>query len=61
MPTLVIHGTDYPVLPYDHGIALAKGIPGAHLLSLKEAGHELPRAAWDVVVPAILQHTSASL
>jgi pimeloyl-ACP methyl ester carboxylesterase len=57
-PTLVIHGTEDPILPYGHALALAKEIPRAELLALEKAGHELPRAVWDVVVPAILQHTS---
>ncbi len=57
-PTLVVHGTDDPVLPYGHGLALAKEIPGAHLLPLKQTGHELPRIVWNVVVPVILCHTS---
>ncbi|HEV8278172.1 MAG TPA: alpha/beta hydrolase [Streptosporangiaceae bacterium] len=59
-PALVVHGTDDPVLPYDHGIALAKEIPGAHLLPMEQVGHELPRAVWDVVIPAILWHTSGA-
>jgi pimeloyl-ACP methyl ester carboxylesterase len=57
-PTLVIHGTEDPVFPYGHGVALAKEIPGAVLLALEGTGHELPRRDWDVVVPAILAHTS---
>ena len=57
-PALVVHGTDDPVLPYGHGLALAKEIPGAHLLPLEQTGHELPRTVWDVVVPVILCHTS---
>lgn len=57
-PTLVVHGTDDPVLPYGHGLALAKEIPGAHLLTLEQTGHELPRVVWDLVVPIILCHTS---
>jgi pimeloyl-ACP methyl ester carboxylesterase len=57
-PTLVVHGTDDPVLPYGHGLALANEIPGAHLLPLEQTGHELPRAVWDLVVPVILCHTS---
>jgi pimeloyl-ACP methyl ester carboxylesterase len=57
-PTLVVHGTDDPVLAYGHGLALAKEIPGAHLLPLEQTGHELPRVVWDVVVPVILWHTS---
>jgi len=56
-PTLVIHGTEDPVLPYAHGLALAREIPGAELLTLEQTGHELPREDWDVVVPAILSHT----
>ena len=57
VPTLVVHGEDDPVLPHNHGVALAREIPGAELLTLERTGHELPAAAWDVVVPAILAHT----
>jgi pimeloyl-ACP methyl ester carboxylesterase len=57
-PTLVVHGTEDPVFPLGHGEALAREIPGAELLILKGAGHELARGDWDVVVPAILAHTS---
>jgi pimeloyl-ACP methyl ester carboxylesterase len=59
VPTLVIHGTEDPVLPYGNGVALAHDIPGTKLLPLEHTGHELPRAVWDVVVPAILEHTAA--
>ena len=31
--------------------------PGATLLILQGAGHDLPRPLWDVFVPALLQHT----
>jgi pimeloyl-ACP methyl ester carboxylesterase len=58
VPTLVIHGTEDPFLPYAHGVALAREIPGARLLALEHTGHELPRRVWDVVVPAILAHTA---
>jgi pimeloyl-ACP methyl ester carboxylesterase len=57
-PTLVIHGTDDPMFPPGHGAALADEIPGAELLLLDGAGHELPRWTWDVAVPAILKHTA---
>jgi pimeloyl-ACP methyl ester carboxylesterase len=60
VPTLVIHGTDDPVLPYGHALALAKEIRGAELLALVQTGHELPQRVWDVVVPAILELTTAS-
>jgi pimeloyl-ACP methyl ester carboxylesterase len=58
-PTLVVHGTEDPLFPYGHALALAQEIPGAELLALEQTGHEhFPRATWDVVVPAILRHTS---
>jgi pimeloyl-ACP methyl ester carboxylesterase len=57
-PTLVMHGTEDPLFPYDHAVALAREIPGAELLALEQTGHEyFPPATWDVVVPAILRHT----
>jgi pimeloyl-ACP methyl ester carboxylesterase len=53
-PTVVLHGTEDPLFPYPHGEALARLIPGARLIPMVGAGHELPRAVWDVVIPAIL-------
>jgi pimeloyl-ACP methyl ester carboxylesterase len=59
-PTLVLHGTDDPFFPLAHGRALAAEIAGARLLPLEGMGHEMPpRALWDVVVPAIVEHTGA--
>ena len=57
-PTLVLHGDEDPVFPPAHGAALAASIPGARLITLPGVGHELPRRAWDVAVPAILRHTA---
>jgi pimeloyl-ACP methyl ester carboxylesterase len=59
-PTLVIHGTEDPVLPYEHGIALTNEIPNATLLSLEGTGHEIPYGEWDVIIQAIVNHTSVS-
>ena len=55
---LVIHGTDDPVLPYPHGLALARTIPGAKLLTLNGTGHELHAADWNAIVDSILKHTA---
>jgi pimeloyl-ACP methyl ester carboxylesterase len=55
VPTLVVHGTEDPVFPLGHGVALAREISGAELLALDGGGHELDRRDWDVVVPAILR------
>ncbi|WP_329500788.1 alpha/beta fold hydrolase [Kitasatospora herbaricolor] len=58
VPTLVIHGTADPMFPLLHGEALAEQIPGAELLTLRDAGHGIERADWATVVPAILRHTA---
>lgn len=55
--TLVIHGTEDPFFPYGNGVALTKEIPDAHLLAVERMGHELPHAAWDTIIPAVLRHT----
>jgi pimeloyl-ACP methyl ester carboxylesterase len=60
VPALVIHGTEDPVLPYAHGMALQKELPQSALLTLTGAGHELHRDDWDVIISAILSHTSSS-
>jgi pimeloyl-ACP methyl ester carboxylesterase len=58
-PTLVIHGREDPMFPYEHAVALANEIPGATLLGLEGLGHEyFPRATWGRVVAAILRHTA---
>jgi pimeloyl-ACP methyl ester carboxylesterase len=58
-PTLVLHGTADPLLPYGHGEALAAEIPGARIVPLEGVGHEMPpRPVWDRVIAAILGHTA---
>ncbi len=57
-PTLVLHGTEDPLFPYEHGAALAAAIPGARLVALERTGHEIPEAAWEVAAAAILLHTA---
>lgn len=58
-PTLVIHGDDDPILPLDHGQAIADGIPGARILIMPGVGHEIPDQELDRVVPAILEITAS--
>ena len=58
-PTLVIHGTEDPILPYSHGVATADAIPGARLLTMESVGHEIPRPLNDRVIGAILEHTGS--
>ena len=55
-PTLVIHGSEDPILPLPHGIALSKEIAGARLIVVEGMGHDATAAVWDVLVPAVLEH-----
>ncbi|MDL4821286.1 alpha/beta fold hydrolase [Actinomadura opuntiae] len=57
-PTLVVHGEDDPFFPLGNGRALAAEIPRAELLVLPGTGYEIPRRTWDVLVSALLRHTS---
>jgi pimeloyl-ACP methyl ester carboxylesterase len=60
-PTLVLHGTTDPLFPFGHGEALAREIPGARLVPLEGAGHEIPPPPlWDLVVSSILDHTAGA-
>lgn len=59
VPTLVIHGSEDPLFPWQHGLALSNEIPGATLLLLDGVGHEMPPAqVWDRVIPALVRHTA---
>ena len=41
-PTLVIHGTEDPLLPFAAGEETARLIPGAKLIPVEGLGHQLP-------------------
>lgn len=58
VPTLVIHGTDDPLIPFQHAVATSELIPGAHLLPIRGLGHEFPPAAFSLVAEAIVSHAS---
>ena len=57
VPTLVVHGDLDPLLPLAHGEALRDAIPGARLLVLHGAGHDLPRPLWDEFVGELIRHS----
>lgn len=58
VPTLVIHGTDDPLVSVEGGKATAKAVPGAQLMLIEGMGHDLPRGgAWPRIVEAIAAHT----
>lgn len=53
VPTLVIHGTQDPLVPLAAGRATASLVPNARLLELGDMGHDLPRPLWEVIADAI--------
>lgn len=57
VPALIIHGTEDPIIPYEHGQNLANRIPGSVLLTLEGTGHELHCEDWDIVIDSIAKHT----
>ncbi|TDE08744.1 alpha/beta fold hydrolase [Jiangella asiatica] len=57
-PALVLHGTDDPLLPFPHGEALAREIPGARLVAMPGMGHQyVPEPLWDLAIGEIVAHT----
>ena len=55
-PTVVIHGTADRLVRPSGGRATVRAIPGAKLVKVDGMGHDLPRAAWDQIVAAIVEN-----
>ena len=61
VPTLVVHGTDDPLMSVEGGKDTAKAIPGAQLMLIEGMGHDLPHGGpWHQIVEAIAAHTQKS-
>ncbi|WP_176583717.1 alpha/beta hydrolase [Priestia megaterium] len=58
IPTLIIHGTEDPALPYEHGLALAKAIGHANLIALDRTGHEVHSEDWEQIIKSIVRISS---
>ena len=56
-PTLVIHGTDDPLVPVEGGKDTAAAIPGAELILIPGMGHDMPKQLHATLVDAISTHT----
>jgi pimeloyl-ACP methyl ester carboxylesterase len=59
-PTLVIHGSKDRMVAPSGGVATARAIPGARLLTISGMGHDLPEAAWPQLLEAITEHARAA-
>ncbi|MFW9829371.1 MAG: alpha/beta fold hydrolase [Candidatus Thorarchaeota archaeon] len=55
-PTLVIHGTEDPLMPPEGGKDTAEAIPGSKLLIIEGMGHSLPPEVWSRVLDAISEN-----
>lgn len=55
-PTLVIHGTEDPLIPPIHATIYAPKIPNSKMLWVEGMGHQLPGPVLETVMPAIIQH-----
>jgi pimeloyl-ACP methyl ester carboxylesterase len=53
-PTVVIHGTDDPLVRPISGRALAREIPGAELIMIEGMGHDLPPQLWPRISEALV-------
>lgn len=54
IPTLIIHGTEDPMFPIDHGKALAKAIKGSILFEINGLGHNLNTHFYDIILDKII-------
>jgi pimeloyl-ACP methyl ester carboxylesterase len=53
VPTLVIHGTEDPLIPPRGAEQTCQAIPQAKLLWIDGMGHDLPEGAWPTMIEAI--------
>ncbi|MFW6297254.1 MAG: alpha/beta fold hydrolase [Desulfosalsimonas sp.] len=57
-PTLVIHGSEDPLIPVEAGRDTAEAISGAQIRIIEGMGHSLPRDVWPKIVDSIVYLTS---
>jgi pimeloyl-ACP methyl ester carboxylesterase len=60
-PALVVHGTEDPVVSFQHARALVAALGRSRLLTLEGAGHELHSSDWPAIADAIVEITADAL
>lgn len=60
-PTLVLHGTDDYVLPFEHGLMLAEMIPNSKFIPINNMGHCLPLKESLNIIHTLCNHFSNQL
>jgi pimeloyl-ACP methyl ester carboxylesterase len=56
VPTLVIHGSRDPLIPFGAGRDMARLMPAATWLPIAGMGHDMPSSLWPVLIAAIDRH-----
>lgn len=56
VPTLVVHGTDDPLVPIACGEDTAKRIPGARFVAIRGLGHDLPPGGVERMLEPLVPH-----
>jgi pimeloyl-ACP methyl ester carboxylesterase len=59
VPSLIIHGTDDPLVDISGGEATVAAIPGATWLAIQGMGHDIPPGTWPVIIDAMVANTKA--
>ena len=52
-PALIIHGTEDPILPYKHALALHEELASSELITLLGRGHEIHKKDWNIYINQI--------
>lgn len=60
VPTLVLHGSDDPLVPVEAGKDTAANIPGAKLRIIPGMGHDLAGGLLPILINAITKHCKAA-
>jgi pimeloyl-ACP methyl ester carboxylesterase len=59
-PTLVIHGSDDPLVPVEAGMDTAEHIPDAELKIIPGMGHDFPTQVTPILADSIIRHCHAA-
>ena len=56
IPTLVIHGSEDPLIPLDHGIAIANEIRNSTIYIMEGVGHNFPKEEIPEIIIKLTDH-----
>jgi 10-carbomethoxy-13-deoxycarminomycin esterase len=57
VPTLIFHGTEDPIFPSDHGLALAQAVPKSKYFLVEGFGHVVNGYFYEFMIREIKKHT----